>query len=122
MSLNMKMDFKASKYSFSENRFKLGTMSIGVKGDVALPSDADMMMDIEFQSIDMSIKSILSLLPGDHSSYIDNVIVQGDVRVFGNVSGTYNELFPDINISTIIDNGYLVYKGYYTYRRDSIGS
>ena len=49
-ALNMKMDFKASKYSFSENRFKLGTMSIGVKGDVALPSDADMMMDIEFQS------------------------------------------------------------------------
>ena len=112
-ALNMKMDFKASKYSFSENRFMLGAMSIGMKGDVTLPSDADMMMDIEFQSMDMSIKSILSLLPGDYSSYLDNASVAGDVKVFGNVSGTYNEFrFPDVKTNTIIRSGYLVYEEY----------
>ncbi len=114
-ALNMKMDFKASKYSFSENRFMLGAMSIGMKGDVTLPSDADMMMDIEFQSMDMSIKSILSLLPGDYSSYLDNSSVEGDVKIFGNVSGPYNEFrFPNVKINTIIHNGYLVYKEYPT--------
>ena len=106
--LKMKMDFKTSKYTFSENRLMLGTLAIGLNGDLTLLSDADMMMDIEFQSVDMSIKSILSLLPGDYSSYLDNVSVDGDVKLLGKVSGTYNELrFPDININTIIYNGYL---------------
>ena len=69
--LNMKMNLPDSKYTFSDNSLTLGALSVGLNGDVILPADADMVLDIEFQSQDMSIKSILSLLPGDYSSYLE---------------------------------------------------
>ena len=112
-NLTIKMDLPASKYTFSENKLMLGTMAIGLNGNVMLLSDADMLMDIEFQSLGMSIKSIISLLPGDYSSYLENVSVDGDVNVAGKVSGGYNESrLPDININVMISNGYLAYEEY----------
>ena len=99
--LNMKMNLPDSKYTF------------GLNGDVILPADADMVLDIEFQSLDMSIKSILSLLPGDYSSYLENVSADGEVGIEGKVSGVYNESrLPDININAMISNGYLAYQEY----------
>ena len=78
-----------------------------------LPADADIVIDIEFQSLDMSIKSLLSLLPGNYSSYLENVSVDGDVNVAGSVIGAYNESrLPDININAMISNGYLAYEEY----------
>jgi hypothetical protein len=72
-----------------------------------------MVLDIEFQSQDMSIKSILSLLPGDYSSYLENVSADGEVGIEGKVSGVYNESrLPDININAMISNGYLAYQEY----------
>ena len=111
--LNMKMNLPDSKYTFSDNSLTLGALSVGLNGDVILPADSDMVLDIEFQSLDMSIKSILSLLPGDYSSYLENVSVDGDVNVAGSVIGAYNESrLPDININAMISNGYLAYEEY----------
>ena len=111
--LNMKMNLPDSKYTFSDNSLTLGALSIGLNGDVILPADSDMVLDIEFQSLDMSIKSILSLLPGDYSSYLENVSADGEVGIEGKVSGVYNELrLPDININAMIFNGYLAYQEY----------
>ena len=111
--LNMKMDFTVSKYTISENTLMLGTLAVGLNGEVMLPSDADIVIDIEFQSLDMSIKSLLSLLPGNYSSYLENVSVDGDVNVAGSVIGAYNESrLPDININAMISNGYLAYEEY----------
>jgi hypothetical protein len=111
--LNMKMNLPDSKYTFSDNSLTLGALSVGLNGDVILPADADMVLDIEFQSQDMSIKSILSLLPGDYSSYLENVSADGEVGIEGKVSGVYNESrLPDININAMISNGYLAYQEY----------
>ena len=111
--LNMKMDFTVSKYTISENTLMLGTLAVGLNGEVMLPSDADIVIDIEFQSLDMSIKSLLSLLPGNYSSYLENVSVDGEVNVAGSVIGAYNESrLPDININAMISNGYLAYEEY----------
>jgi hypothetical protein len=111
--LNMKMNLPDSKYTFSDNSLTLGALSVGLNGDVILPADSDMVLDIEFQSLDMSIKSILSLLPGDYSSYLENVSADGEVGIEGKVSGVYNELrLPDININAMIFNGYLAYQEY----------
>ena len=111
--LNMKMNLPDSKYTFSDNSLTLGALSVGLNGDVILPADSDIVLDIEFQSLDMSIKSILSLLPGDYSSYLENVSVDGDVNVAGSVIGAYNESrLPDININAMISNGYLAYEEY----------
>ena len=111
--LNMKMNLPDSKYTFSDNSLTLGALSVGLNGDVILPADADMVLDIEFQSLDMSIKSILSLLPGDFSSYLENVSADGEVGIEGKVSGVYNESrLPDININAMISNGYLAYQEY----------
>jgi len=111
--LNMKMNLPDSKYTFSDNSLTLGALSVGLNGDVILSADSDMVLDIEFQSLDMSIKSILSLLPGDYSSYLENVSADGEVGIEGKVSGVYNELrLPDININAMIFNGYLAYQEY----------
>ena len=122
--LNMKMNLPDSKYTFSDNSLTLGALSVGLNGDVILPADADMVLDIEFQSLDMSIKSILSLLPGNYSSYLENVSADGEVGIEGKVSGVYNESrLPDININAMISNGYLAYEEYpIPIERDSIGS
>ena len=111
--LDMKMNLPDSKYTFSDNSLTLGALSVGLNGDMILPADSDMVLDIEFQSLDMSIKSILSLLPGDYSSYLENVSADGEVGIEGKVSGVYNELrLPDININAMIFNGYLAYQEY----------
>jgi len=111
--LNMKMNLPDSKYTFSDNSLTLGALSVGLNGDVILPADSDIVIDIEFQSLDMSIKSLLSLLPGNYSSYLENVSVDGDVNVAGSVIGAYNESrLPDININAMISNGYLAYEEY----------
>ena len=111
--LNMKMNLPDSKYTFSDNSLTLGALSVGLNGDVILPADSDMVLDIEFQSLDMSIKSIISLLPGNYSSYLENVSADGEVGIKGKVSGVYNESrLPDININAMISNGYLAYEEY----------
>ena len=111
--LDMKMNLPDSKYTFSDNSLTLGALSVGLNGDMILPADSDMVLDIEFHSLDMSIKSIISLLPGNYSSYLENVSADGEVGIKGKVSGVYNESrLPDININAMISNGYLAYEEY----------
>ncbi|MEQ6119914.1 AsmA-like C-terminal region-containing protein [Reichenbachiella sp. MALMAid0571] len=108
----MSMDLANAKYTFKENTVKLNDFGFGFDGYVSMP-DEDIDMDITYSGKEISMKSILSLIPGDYQSYLDGVTAGGEVNFDGFVRGKYNEtLLPTVNTKLGIKNGSIRYAEY----------
>lgn len=112
IDLIMSMDLANAKYTFKENTVKMNDFAFGFDGFVSMPAE-DIDMDITYSGQDISMKSILSLIPGDYQSYLNGVTAGGEINFDGFVRGTYNEtLLPTVNTKLNIKNGNIRYAEY----------
>lgn len=110
--VNMNMDLGAMKFTFMENRIALNDFAMGADGFISMPGE-DIEMDISFGGKDISLKSILSLIPGTYQEYLDGVSAGGKVGFDGFVRGTFNESsMPKIGASLGISDGQISYADY----------
>ncbi len=102
----MGMDFLQNTFTFKDNRITVNALPIAAEGFLTLKENEDIDMDFSFAGQDMSIKSILSLVPGVYNEYLDGLTASGAVDLTGTVKGTYNEnSLPKIHAETHINNG-----------------
>ncbi len=110
--INLNMDMSQMKFTFLENRIALNDFAIVADGFVSMPSD-DIEMDITFGGSDISLKSILSLIPGAYQEYLDGLTASGTINFDGLVKGTFNETsMPQVAANLSVENGGITYAEY----------
>jgi len=112
IDLVMAMDFEAMTFTFKENSAALSNFGFNFKGFVAMPSD-DIDIDINYSGQNISMVSILSLIPGAYQEYLEGVTAKGKVGFDGYVKGIYNERsMPAVSANLNVDNGSILYAEY----------
>lgn len=112
IDLIMSMDLDNAKYTFKENTVKVNDFGFGFDGYVAMPTE-DIDIDITYSGKEISLKSILSLIPGDYQSYLEGVTAGGEVNFDGFVKGKVTEtLLPTVNTKLGIKGGSIRYAEY----------
>lgn len=109
IDLIMSMDLDNMKFIFKENTISINDFGFGFDGYVSMPGD-DIDMDIIYGGKNISMKSILSLIPGDYQTYLESITAGGVIDFNGFVHGKYNEtLLPTINAKFEINDGSVSY-------------
>lgn len=112
IDLIMSMDLDNAKYTFKENTVKVNDFGFGFDGYVAMPTE-DIDIDITYSGKEISLKSILSLIPGDYQSYLEGVTAGGEINFDGFVKGKVTEtLLPTVNTKLGIKGGSIRYAEY----------
>lgn len=112
IDLIMSMDLDNAKYTFKENIVKVNDFGFGFDGYVAMPTE-DIDIDITYSGKEISLKSILSLIPGDYQSYLEGVTAGGEINFDGFVKGKVTEtLLPTVNTKLGIKGGSIRYAEY----------
>lgn len=107
--ITMSMDLVNSTYTFKENLVKLNDFPLAFEGFIAMPSE-DIDMDIKFSGQEISLTSILSLIPGVYQEYTTGLKASGNVAFDGSVAGTYNaESMPVVKTSLSVSDGSIEY-------------
>lgn len=110
--INLNMDLSQMKFSFLENRIAINDFGIEADGFISMPAD-DIEMDITFGGKEISLKSILSLIPGSYQEYLDGVSATGNISFDGFVKGTFNETsMPVVAANLSVDQGNISYADY----------
>ncbi|WP_420317143.1 AsmA-like C-terminal region-containing protein [Ekhidna sp.] len=109
LAVILNMDLGQMKFTFKENRIAVNQFAMNIDGFVSMPGD-DIEMDINFGGSDISLTSILSLIPGVYQEYLDGVDASGNIGFNGYVKGTFNETsMPAIAANLSIDDGGVKY-------------
>lgn len=110
--ITLAMDLPNAKYTFKDNKVSLNNFGIGFDGYVAMPGE-DIEMDLTYSGKDISIKSLLSMIPGVYHEYLDGVETDGNISFEGYAKGVYNEnMLPDVNAKLNVDHGMFKYAEY----------
>ncbi len=105
----LNMNLPEMKFEFKDNRVAINDFEVGVEGTIAMPEE-DIQLDLLFGGKDITIKSILSLIPGVYQEYLNGVSASGLVHFGGIVKGTYNEnAMPQIGANLSVEDGVIRY-------------
>ncbi|MFT7029039.1 MAG: hypothetical protein ACJA2C_000419 [Marinoscillum sp.] len=108
----MEMDLSNMKFTFKENKVAINDFGFSFDGFVSMPAD-DIDMEINYGGKDISLASILSLVPGDYEEYLTGVTANGLVAFEGYVKGTYNDSsMPQVASTFSIADGSIKYADY----------
>jgi hypothetical protein len=110
--INLNMDLDAMKFSFLENKIAVNDFNMEADGFVSMPGE-DIEMDITFGGQEISLKSVLSLIPGVYQEYLAGVSASGDIGFDGFIKGVYNEnSMPQIAANLTVNDGSIRYAEY----------
>lgn len=109
LDVTLNMNLSEMKFTFKENRIAVNNFAMKADGYVSMPGE-DINMDISFGGKEISLKSILSLIPGVYQEYLNGVTASGSVNFDGYVRGTFNETsMPKVAANLGVDNGRIAY-------------
>lgn len=109
LDVTLNMNLSEMRFTFMENRIAVNDFAMEADGYVAMPGE-DINMDISFGGKDISIKSILSLIPGVYQEYLDGVTANGNIAFDGYVKGIFNETsMPQVAASLGVSDGSIRY-------------
>ena len=112
IDMTLSMDLPNAKYVFKENKISLNDFGFGFDGFVAMPGE-NIDMDITFSGQEITLKSVLSLIPGAYAEYLDGVQADGQIDFAGSVKGTYNEtMMPTVTANLNVAGGNIKYAEY----------
>jgi len=107
----VKADLANSKYTFTENEFKINELTLGLDGWVQLFEDKDDMdMDIKFLAKQTAFKNILSLVPVVYMTDFASVKTAGKLALDGYAKGTFTETsLPAFGLNLKVDDAMFKY-------------
>jgi len=89
------------KFTFGDNYLKANDLKLQFDGWLAMPEET-IEMDMNFSAPEANFKQLLSLIPSFFYQDFESVQTQGNFKLEGNVSGTYdgvNEKYPPFNFA-----------------------
>ncbi len=110
IDLDLAIDNKAHKYSFSTDKIQLNGLRMSFKGFVQMPDTNNMNMDITFATPSNDFKDILSLVPGVYQQSFKDIKTAGKLTLSGFVKGNYNKThMPAFGCNLGIQDGMVQY-------------
>jgi len=107
----IKADLANSKYTFTENEFRINDLTLGLDGWLALFEDKDDIdMDIKFGAKKTEFKTLLSLVPAVYMTDFASVKTAGKVQLDGYAKGTYKETsLPAFGLDLLVSEAMFKY-------------
>lgn len=106
---DLEANLKDSKYTFTNNSFKLNELELGLNGFVSMPTD-DISMDLTFDAKKTEFKNILSLVPAVYMTDFQSVKTSGTLALNGFAKGVYNETsLPAFGVKLQVGNAMFKY-------------
>lgn len=108
---NASINVPLSKYTFTENEFRLNALVFGLDGFVAMPTES-ITMDLKFKEKQATFKEFLSLVPGIYTKDFADIKTSGKLAFDGFVKGMYNDKLkqmPAFSVNLKVNNGYFKY-------------
>ncbi|MEQ8522534.1 MAG: AsmA-like C-terminal region-containing protein [Vicingaceae bacterium] len=106
----LEADLAQSKYTFTKNRFRVNQLNLGLDGFVQLGENDDMDMDLTFNTIETSFKSILSMVPAVYSKDFESIETNGQVALKGFAKGQMEgENYPAFGLDLSVKDAYFKY-------------
>jgi vacuolar-type H+-ATPase subunit E/Vma4 len=103
------IDQQNSKYTLKDNLLHVNALQLNADGFVQLIEE-DILMDLAFSSPQNDFRSLWSLIPNAYIEGYEDVKIDGNFDLAGNVKGTYNESsLPAFDIKTNISGGKVKY-------------
>ena len=107
----IQMNVPAMKFTLKDNQLNLNELQINTAGTVDM-NDADMVLDLSFQSPQGDFKSLWSLIPGAYTADFADASIAGKMGFNGFVKGTYNgdkPTYPAFQLKADVDKGSVKY-------------
>ena len=103
------IDQKNSTYTLKDNLLKVNALQLNADGNVQL-DEANIIMDLNFSSPQNDFKSLWSLIPNAYIEGYEDVKIDGQFDLEGEVMGAYNEKsLPAFSLRTNISDGNVKY-------------
>lgn len=103
-------DLSNKSYTLNQNEFRINGLHLALDGNVSMPNDDDIEMDLTYSASKTEFKEILSLIPTVYTHDFQDVKATGSLAVNGMVKGTYNEnSIPGFTSNIKVENGQFKY-------------
>ncbi len=101
---------KNSVYTLRENAIALNDLVLRFDGNLGMPNEEDIVIDLKFGLDKADFKSLLSLVPAIYMNDYQDVKTSGKLKLDGSVKGTYNEkVMPDVALALVVENAMFKY-------------
>lgn len=109
LKVNLDMDMKEMKFTFSDNDILLNQLHLGGEGFVDM-NDEDMDFDLAFRSKQTDFKTIMSMIPAVYSKDFGAAKASGKLAFSGYMKGRMtDDKMPGFGLKLDIDKGYFQY-------------
>lgn len=103
-------DVVNKSFTLNQNEFRINGLHLALDGNVAMPNDDDIEMDLTYSASKTEFKEILSLIPTVYTHDFKDVEATGSLEVNGMIKGTYNEKsIPGFTSNIKVENGQFKY-------------
>ena len=103
-------DLANNSFTLNQNEFRINGLHLALDGNVAMPNDDDITMDLTYSASKTEFKEILSLIPVVYTHDFQDVKASGSLEMNGLVKGTYNEnSIPGFTANVKVENGQFKY-------------
>ncbi|MFT6851922.1 MAG: hypothetical protein ACJAVB_000529 [Cyclobacteriaceae bacterium] len=117
-AVTLAMDLETFTFTFKENEVDLNDFAFSFEGFLSMPS-SDIVMDLVFSGKEVDMKSMLSLTPGDYTTYLEGITTSGEVTFDGKVKGVYSDSeMPQVSMAFNVTDGEIAYQPYPIPMRD----
>ncbi|HAW52569.1 MAG TPA: AsmA family protein, partial [Flavobacteriales bacterium] len=110
IDVELAADLTNSKYTFTENNFRINQLVLGLDGWVQMSENDAMDMDVKFNTKQTSFKSILSLVPAVYSRDFEAVETNGLLALSGFAKGHMEgETYPAFGLDLSVKDANFKY-------------
>lgn len=110
LDANIDADLANKSYTLNQNEFRVNGLHLTLDGNVSMPNDEDIELDLTYAASKTEFKEILSLIPAVYTHDFQDVKATGSLEMNGMVKGTYNEKsIPGFTSNIKVENGQFKY-------------
>ncbi len=110
LQIGVDADLKNSQYTLKENSVALNDLMLRFDGNVGMPNEEDIVIDLKYGLDKADFKSLLSLIPAIYMKDFQDVQAAGKLQLDGSVKGTYNEkTMPNVALKLLVENAMFKY-------------
>ncbi len=110
LQMNVDADLKNAVYTLKDNAISLNDLIFRLDGNMGMPNEEDITIDLTYGLDKADFKSLLSLIPAIYMQDFQDIQTAGKLQLDGNVRGTYNEkAMPNVALTLLVENAMFKY-------------
>ncbi len=103
-------DIADKSYTLNDNELRVNGLHLMLDGNIAMPNEEDIEIDVTYAASKTEFKEILSLVPAVYTNDFKDVEASGSLELSGIVKGTFNEFsIPGFTTDLKVENGQFKY-------------